>query len=343
MTPTILYSVISLSALGALAALILYIVAQRFKVYEDPRIDEVEEALPAANCGACGFPGCRNFAEAVVKADNIDDFYCPVGGNETMKQVAKILGKEPVEQEAKVAVVRCNGSFQNLQKKNEYDGPASCALEHNLYKGESDCQYGCLGHGDCVEVCDFEAIYMSTKTGLPVVIDDNCTACGLCVDACPRNIIELRKRARKDRKVYVACMNKDKGAAPKKACKAACIDCKLCQKECRFDAITIEDGLAYIHADKCTLCRECVPVCPTGAILEANFPPRKKKKAASQGKKSKSKVGSAKSGDSTGQTSSQKASGTQTGKSDQKKNPESSNDTKDTGKNENTGNETNTK
>src|SRR6056297_515965 len=107
---TILYTIISLSGLGAVAAIILYIVAQKFKVYEDPRIDEVEEALPAANCGGCGYPGCRQFAEALVNADDISELYCPVGGNETMQKVAEILGKEVGEKEPLVAVVRCNGT-----------------------------------------------------------------------------------------------------------------------------------------------------------------------------------------------------------------------------------------
>src|SRR6056297_4156356 len=110
MTETVLYTIISLSILGAIMAVILYLVAQKFKVYEDPRIDEVEEVLPGANCGGCGYPGCRPFAEALVKADDISDFYCPVGGNETMKKVAEILGKEVGEKEPLVAVVRCNGT-----------------------------------------------------------------------------------------------------------------------------------------------------------------------------------------------------------------------------------------
>ncbi|MFO7828011.1 MAG: Fe-S cluster domain-containing protein [Bacteroidales bacterium] len=277
MSTTILFTIISLSAIGAAAALILYFVAQKFKVYEDPRIDQVEEALPAANCGGCGYPGCRGFAEALVKSDDISELYCPVGGNDTMAEVAKILGKEVEAKEPLVAVVRCSGSPEHRQTTNQYDGASSCVISSNLYAGETGCQYGCLGLGDCVDSCDFDAIYMDEETGLPIVVDDNCTACGACVKACPNDIIELRKKNKKDRKIFVSCVNQDKGGIARKACKVACIGCGKCVKVCPFDAITMENFLAYIDPNKCKLCRKCAPECPTGAILEINFPPRKVK------------------------------------------------------------------
>ena len=277
MSTTILFTIISLSVIGAGAAIILYFVAQKFKVYEDPRIDQVEEALPAANCGGCGYPGCRGFAEALVKADDISEFYCPVGGNDTMAEVDKILGKEVGAKDPLIAVVRCSGSPEHRQRVNQYDGASSCAISASLYAGETACQYGCLGLGDCVDVCDFDAIYMDEETGLPIVVDDNCTACGACVKACPNDIIELRKKNKKDRKIFVSCVNHDKGGIARKACKVACIGCGKCVKVCPFDAITMENFLAYIDPNKCKLCRKCVPECPTGAILEINFPPRKVK------------------------------------------------------------------
>jgi len=277
MSQIIIYTIITLVAIGSAAAIILYFVAQRFKVYEDPRIDEVEEALPAANCGGCGFPGCRNFAETLVKSESWDELFCPVGGNDTMAKAAALLGREAIEQAPKVAVVRCNGTPEFRPRVSEYDGAPTCAIAHSLYAGGGGCPFGCLGCGDCVVVCDFDAIHMEPDTGLPVVIDDKCTACGACVDACPRNIIELRKKNKKDRKIFVSCINEEKGAVAKKNCSVACIGCSKCFKVCAYEAITMENNKAFIDSDKCKLCRKCVPECPTSAILELNFPPPRKK------------------------------------------------------------------
>ena len=273
----LLYAVISLVALGGVAALILYFVAQRFKVIEDPRIDVVENLLPLANCGGCGYPGCRNFAEAIVKKESLDDLNCPVGGNEVMNRIAEALGLVAEEKDPLIAVVRCSGSRENAPKKVQYDGPATCYFAHNLYAGESGCQYGCLGLGDCVEACKFDAMYMDEETGLPVVIADNCVACGACVKACPRTIIEMRPRGKKDRRIFVSCINEEKGGVARKNCSVACIGCGKCVKVCPFDAITMDNNLAYIDPIKCKLCRKCVPECPTDAIHELNFPPRKPK------------------------------------------------------------------
>lgn len=275
---TIVYTIVSLSAIGTLAAVILYLVAQKFKVYEDPRIDEVENSLPSANCGGCGFAGCRAFAEACVKADDLSALFCPVGGNDCMTGVAGILGMEAVAQTPKVAVVRCAGSCDHRPKTNQFDGATSCAVAASLYSGETGCQFGCLSHGDCVSSCEFDAIHMNPETGLPEVIDDKCVACGACVDACPKSLIELRKKAPKERKIYVSCRNEDKGGVARKACSVACIGCGKCAKVCPFDAISVNNNLAYIDPDKCKLCRKCVTECPTNAIVELNFPPRKVKK-----------------------------------------------------------------
>ncbi len=277
MNTIILYTVLTLSLLGFVAAFILYVVAERFKVYEDPRIDDVEASLPGANCGGCGYAGCRNFAEALVKAPSLDGHFCPVGGNETMTAVARILGKEAVSKEPRVAVLRCNGTCEYRPKTNQYNGASSCAVAAALYGGDTGCQYGCLGLGDCVVACKFDALHMDPFTGLPVVDDDKCTACGACVKACPRNLFELRKRWKGNKKIYVACMNEDKGGIAKKNCAVACIGCSKCFKVCPFEAITMNNNLAFIDSDKCRLCRKCVPECPTNAIIETGFPLRKEK------------------------------------------------------------------
>jgi Na+-translocating ferredoxin:NAD+ oxidoreductase RNF subunit RnfB len=280
MSSIVLITIISLSLLAFLSAVVLFFVAQKFKVYEDPRIDEIQAVLPSANCGGCGFAGCRNLAEALVKAETFDGLYCPVGGGAVMEEAAKILGKKAAVVDPKVAVLLCNGTPESRPLTSKYDGVSECRISNSLYMGETDCSYGCLGNGDCVRACTFGAIYMDKVTGLPVIIDEKCTSCGLCVKACPRHLMELRKRAKKDRKIYVACSNCDKGGPARRACKVACIACNKCFKVCEFNAITIQNNLAYIDATKCTFCRKCVEECPTGSIVELNFPPRKPKAEA---------------------------------------------------------------
>ena len=280
MSTTIIFTVVSLSLLGLLLAVVLYFVAQKFKVEEDPRIDIVEALMPGANCGGCGQAGCRAFAEACTKAENLDNLYCPVGGNAVMQKVAGALGFEVAEKAPMVAVVRCAGTCEKRPKTNVYDGVSSCAVMNSLYAGDTGCKFGCLGKGDCTNACNFGAISMDPATGLPVVDEEKCTACGACVKACPKGVIELRNKGPKSRRVFVSCVNKDKGGVARKACTAACIGCGKCAKTCPFGAITVENNLAYIDFNKCKLCTKCVAECPTGAIHAVNFPPRPPKPAA---------------------------------------------------------------
>ena len=278
-------ALIVLGCTALLAAVLLYFLAQKFKVEEDPRIDLVQEVLPGANCGGCGFAGCRALAEACCKAETLDGLLCPVGGQEVMKKVGDILGLAPAASDPMVAVVRCNGTCEARPRTSEYNGTRSCKIMNSLYVGETACGFGCLGCGDCVAACKFDAIHMNSETGLPEVDDEKCVACGACVKACPRNIIELRKKGPKNRRIWVDCVSKDKGAVARKACLNACIGCGKCQKECQFEAITVENNLAYIDFRKCRMCRKCVGVCPTGAIHEINFPPKPAPKPAEEAPK----------------------------------------------------------
>ncbi|KGN87803.1 Fe-S cluster domain-containing protein [Porphyromonas gulae] len=272
----ILTTVIVLATIGAIGALVLFLAAKKFEVKEDPRIGLVAEVLPQANCGGCGFPGCSGFANACVKAESLEGLLCPVGGAAVMGQIADILGMAAAAQDPKIAVVRCNGNCDARPRTNLYDGASSCAVAASLYSGDTGCSFGCLGLGDCVDACGFDAIRINPTTLLPEVVEDACTACGACVKACPKSIIELRKKGPKSRRIFVSCVNKDKGGAAKKACSNACIGCSLCLKQCQFEAITIENNLSYIDHTKCRMCRKCVDVCPTNAIHELNFPPKKK-------------------------------------------------------------------
>ena len=276
----ILIAVISLGAIGLVSAIILFVASKKFAVYEDPRIAQVAEVLPQANCGGCGYPGCSGFAAACVKAGSLEGKLCPVGGQPTMTKVAALLGLEAAASEPKVAVVRCNGTCANRPKVTQYDGVRSCVIANSTYGGETGCTFGCLGCGDCVEACKFDAIHMNPETGLPEVDEAKCTACGACSKACPRNIIEIRPKGKNNRRVYVQCVNKDKGAVARKACTAACIGCGKCVKVCPFEAITLENNLAYIDPAKCKSCRKCEMECPQNAIIAVNFPPRKPKTEA---------------------------------------------------------------
>ncbi len=276
----IIITVIILTAIGLLVSAILFVVAKKFKVEEDARIDDVEAALPGANCGGCGSAGCRDFATKLVAMDDLGGALCPVGGSETMNKIAAILGKTAVAQAPKVAVVRCNGTCANRPKTTNYEGYPSCKVKAALYSGDTACAYGCLGCGDCTRVCKFDAISMDPETGLPVVDESKCTGCGACSKACPKGIIELRPKGPRGLKVVVLCSSKDKGAVARKACAAACIGCGKCAKVCTHEAITVENNLAYIDADKCRLCTKCVDECPTGAIHKFNFPVKKASAAA---------------------------------------------------------------
>lgn len=284
----ILIAVAILGLVALISALILWVVSKKFAVKEDPRLAQVGEVLPQANCGGCGFPGCSAMADACVKAadkGSLEGLSCPVGGQPCMEKIAAILGLQAEKSAPKMAVVRCNGTCDLRPRTTQYDSVKSCKIANTTGKGETACAYGCLGCGDCVEACQFEAIHMNPQTGLPEVDKDKCTACGACAKACPRHIIEIRQVDDQKATMVVQCMNKDKGAQAKKACAAACIGCMKCQQVCGSDAITIDSFLAYIDPVKCTQCRACEEVCPQGSIIGLNMEANSKRVTPTAGAK----------------------------------------------------------
>lgn len=254
-------AVVTLGATGFVAGLGLFFASKKFAVEKDPKIAEVNEILPGANCGGCGFPGCSALAEAIVKG-KVASTSCPVGGAELAEKIAKILGVEVGSTVKKVARVRCRGGSDKCPEKYEYYGPSDCHSITLLSGGIKQCIYGCVGGGSCVKACSFNAMYMGADK-IPVVLEDKCTACGMCVKACPRSLIELLPE---DKKFVVSCRSMDKGADTKKACSVGCIGCRLCIKNCPENAIDMDGNVAKINPEKCINCGKCEEVCPTKAI-----------------------------------------------------------------------------
>ena len=229
-----------------IAALLLYFIAQKFKSEANIVTEKIKEILPQANCGGCGKAGCSAFAEACSQASQEDfsSLYCPVGGNAVMQKIATILNFKVEQKRKQFAVVCCQGSFEKSTKKAEYEGIKSCRLVSLSASGEGLCPNGCLHQGDCVEACKFGAIIIDQTTGLPVVDKEKCVACGACVKACPRQLIELKSFDENEKLLYIACKNTQTGAQALKNCKAACIACGKCTKIC--SSIAIENNLAKV-------------------------------------------------------------------------------------------------
>ncbi|HAF43365.1 MAG TPA: Fe-S cluster protein [Gallionellaceae bacterium] len=264
---SILFSVLVTGAfmagLGGLLALLLAIASKKLYVFEDPRIEQVEELLPHSNCGACGTAGCHNFAEQTV-AGEIEPGRCTVNSPDQNKNIASLLGVALGDIEKRVARLACAGGKHVATMRAKYAGLSSCRAATVAGGGGKSCAWGCLGLGDCADVCDFDAITMD-QHGLPVVDVDKCTACGDCVDICPKSLFSLQVMSHK---LWMACRNEDDGDAAEAACEVACTACERCVVDAAPGLIHMERNLAVIDYAKNELAsRKAIERCPTGAIV----------------------------------------------------------------------------
>jgi len=261
MLNAILFPILSVGGLALLFGIILGFSAKKFAVESDPKVDRIIKVLPGANCGGCGFPGCSVFAERVVTGD-ASYRGCSPGGPSTAAEIASEMGIDAAPFSRKVAFIKCNGSEDNIKRNYKYDGPKSCVSASQLATGgNKTCSYSCIGLESCKNACQFDAIKMVDS--IAVVISEKCTACGRCVKACPKNLIEI---VPEKSTVRVLCNSRDKAKAVRENCRAGCIGCMLCQKNCKEGAITVVDNIAHIDYEKCTQCMECVNKCPSKAI-----------------------------------------------------------------------------
>ncbi len=258
----ILNIILTLTILSFIFGVSLAYADIKFGIELDPRVHEVEEILPKGQCGACGFAGCAAYAEAVVINSDVAPNLCIPGKTEVAKLVAQIAGKAVKEIEGIKAHVLCQGT---PEKAFIYDGLVDCEAANLLFGGNKACQYACLGMGNCLRICKFDAITIS-EIGLPIINHELCTGCGQCVSICPKGTIELIPEKAK---VKVVCQSHDTGPIVKKICKVGCIGCGICAKECPKEAIKIENFLAVIDHSKCVDCTDykCIPKCPVGSIV----------------------------------------------------------------------------
>jgi Na+-translocating ferredoxin:NAD+ oxidoreductase subunit B len=260
--PLIEYSLIFLAGMGGIFGFVLAFAAKKFAVQIDPRVEQVNDLLAHAHCGACGYAGCEQYAEAVVKDPEVSATLCTPAGERAALKIAELTGKKAEMKEKQLARIVCGGSLSKTVKRYSYEGIPDCRAAVLTGGGDKACIYGCLGYGTCSRVCPFEAIEMC-EDGLPHVDPDKCTACGKCVTACPKNVIEILPASKV---VLIACHSKDKAADTRKSCVTGCISCGVCVKVCPFNAVAVKDNLARIDLEKCRICGLCVTKCPTGAI-----------------------------------------------------------------------------
>jgi electron transport complex protein RnfB len=262
--PIVRAALIFLALMSLLFGVALALTARKFFVKTDPKIEKITEALAHAHCGACGFAGCEQYAEAVLKDPGVPPNLCTPGGRQCTSLVAELTGKIPQEREPEYARIMCQGGNGKATKKFLYEGVKDCRAAVLAGGGDKTCPYGCLGYGTCVRVCPFGALSMGAD-GLPVVDIKKCTGCKKCAAACPKKVIEILPASAR---VIVACHSKDKGAVTRKYCTIGCIGCGKCVKVCPVGAPKVENNLSRIDFVKCTVQGKCVVNCPTKAIIE---------------------------------------------------------------------------
>lgn len=246
---------------GVIIGLLLGFAGKAFEVEVDEKEIAIRECLPGNNCGGCGYAGCDALAKA-ISAGEAPASACPVGGAEVASKIAEIVGGD-VEITKNVAFVKCSGTCEKAGDRFEYYGNKDCnQAALSTGGGPKSCSYGCMGFGSCVKVCEFDAI--SVKDGIAVVDKEKCVACGKCIKACPKHLIELVPY---EQRTFVACNSNDFGKDVKAVCQAGCIGCKICEKNCEFDAIKVENNLAHIDYSKCTNCGKCKEKCPVKVIV----------------------------------------------------------------------------
>lgn len=252
-----------MAALGVVLAMLLAVASRRLYVYEDPRIDEVEDMLPHSNCGACGTPGCRPFAEMLIKGE-VEPGQCTVNSADANQEIADYLGVDVGSIEKQVARLACAGGVHVARTRARYEGMKSCRAASLVSGGGKGCTWGCLGLADCEVVCDFDAITMN-RHGLPVVDAEKCTACGDCVEVCPKKLFSLQPVSRR---LWVACKNQQPGDEAELECEVACTACARCSADAPEGLITMQNELAVIDYSKNALAsRIAIERCPTGAIV----------------------------------------------------------------------------
>lgn len=255
----ILIPVLAFAVIGALSGVLLTVASKVFEVKTDERLEKLQEALPQVNCGACGFSGCNDYAEAVLNGEKCN--LCKPGGAEAAAKMSEIMGVAADSVEEVEAFVKCRGNCESASHKYVYDGIQSCKASNRYYNGSKACTNGCLGYGDCIRACTSDAICI--VDGIAVVNTERCVGCGLCTKACPNNLIVLRP---KKQKVDVACMSTAMGKVTRAVCKNGCIGCKMCEKKCPNGAVKVENNFAKIDYSKCTNCGLCAEACKMGVI-----------------------------------------------------------------------------